>query len=201
MTLQNTNNKTKAKAPPQRRTQFERRAVTRGAILDSAKELFGKNGFEKTSLEHIAKNCNITTGPIYHYFSNKKDLFESVVKSLELDYYETLLEFEKKKNVENIDVWNSFLEKCFDEEFRQIVLIDSLNILGRERWADSNITQKSFQLFFADTKKGEDEKAVLKTRLLVAALTELAIYVAESSDPTSLKEISREVFIELTTIR
>ena len=201
MTLDNIKDKSKQNGTPTRRTQFERRAVTRGAILDSATELFGKYGFGKTSLEQIASNCNITTGPIYHYFSSKKDLFKSVVKSLELDYYETLLDFEKKKNVENIDVWNSFLEKCFDEEFRQIVLIDSPNILGRDRWADSKITQKSFQLFFSDANKNENEKASLKTRLLIAALTELAIYVAESSDPASLKDISREVFIELTTIK
>jgi len=49
-----------------RRTQPERRAIMRQNIIDSAVDLFGSEGYESTSLEQIATQANITTGPIYH---------------------------------------------------------------------------------------------------------------------------------------
>lgn len=41
-----------------------------------------------------------------------------------------------------MESWRAFLDLCIDSQFRQIVLIDEPNILGRERWLNSAVTIK-----------------------------------------------------------
>ena len=62
----------------QRLTQSERRAKSSAAVLASACHLFGSKGYTSTSLDDIARDCGLTTRPIYHYFGNKKALFAAV---------------------------------------------------------------------------------------------------------------------------
>ena len=47
--------------PRARRTQAERRAESRRAVLDAATELFGRQGYAGTSLEDIAERLGIST--------------------------------------------------------------------------------------------------------------------------------------------
>ena len=61
-----------------RRTQAERRAETRAAVLESACRLFGSKGYTDTSLDEIAAGSGLTIRPIYHYFGNKVKLFAAV---------------------------------------------------------------------------------------------------------------------------
>lgn len=48
-------------------------------ILNSAKREFLKLGFEKASLRQIASGAGVTKGNLYTYFSNKDELFCSLV--------------------------------------------------------------------------------------------------------------------------
>ena len=64
-----------------RRTQAERRAQSRQAVLDSACRLFGEKGYADTSLEEISADCGLTIRPVYHYFGNKKSLSQTWVKT------------------------------------------------------------------------------------------------------------------------
>ncbi|MED7819363.1 MULTISPECIES: TetR/AcrR family transcriptional regulator [unclassified Francisella] len=51
-------------------------------IIKSAKILFLENGFNGTSIRDIAKKANVQSSLIYHYFSNKVDLWKVVKESL-----------------------------------------------------------------------------------------------------------------------
>ncbi|ASG67032.1 hypothetical protein fh0823_25300 [Francisella halioticida] len=51
-------------------------------IIKSAKYLFLENGFNGTSIRDIAKKANVQSSLIYHYFSNKIDLWKTVKESL-----------------------------------------------------------------------------------------------------------------------
>ncbi|WP_146421537.1 TetR/AcrR family transcriptional regulator [Francisella salimarina] len=51
-------------------------------IIKSAKVLFLENGFNGTSIRDIAKKANVQSSLIYHYFSNKTDLWKAVKESL-----------------------------------------------------------------------------------------------------------------------
>ncbi len=52
---------------------------TREAIIKSAEKEFCTLGFEKASLRRICANAGVTTGALYFFFTDKEQLFESVV--------------------------------------------------------------------------------------------------------------------------
>ena len=49
--------------------------IRRQEILDAALVLFGKNGYEKTSMADIAKYMGVAQGLCYRYFPSKEALF------------------------------------------------------------------------------------------------------------------------------
>ena len=65
------------------REQKKRR--TKKAILDAAVELFGKNGFEKTSIAQLAEKAGVGKGTVYGYFKTKQDILYAFCE-YELEY-------------------------------------------------------------------------------------------------------------------
>jgi TetR/AcrR family transcriptional regulator len=55
------------------------RTERRNAILESAEELFLRQGYEKTRMLEIAEHCELSKGALYLYFNNKEDLAKAVV--------------------------------------------------------------------------------------------------------------------------
>ena len=49
-------------------------------IMDAALALFLENGFSATRLEAIAARANVTKGTLFIYFTNKDDLFQSLIR-------------------------------------------------------------------------------------------------------------------------
>ncbi|MEM7333138.1 MAG: TetR/AcrR family transcriptional regulator [Chloroflexota bacterium] len=56
----------------------EMRKATQTAVINSAMTLFARNGYAHTSTRAIAKEANISTGLMYHYFSGKEALLKAV---------------------------------------------------------------------------------------------------------------------------
>ena len=52
---------------------------TKENIVKTALKLFLQNGYEKTSLNHIARKVGISKPAIYHHFKNKDELFHQVL--------------------------------------------------------------------------------------------------------------------------
>lgn len=50
-------------------------------ILEAAKQVFGKYGFTKTTLDDVANAVGMKKASLYYYYSSKEDLFKDVVKS------------------------------------------------------------------------------------------------------------------------
>ena len=48
---------------------------TQHAILNTALELFSKNGYDATSVAEICSQANISKGAFYHHFPSKQELF------------------------------------------------------------------------------------------------------------------------------
>lgn len=55
-------------------------ALTRSAILDAALELFGSDGYDLSSIDAIAKRARVSKGAFYHHFSDKKAIFDEVLR-------------------------------------------------------------------------------------------------------------------------
>lgn len=174
-------------AKMQSKTQQQRRDETSAAVLESACKLFGENGYQKTSLEDIAKDCGTTIRPIYHYYSNKKNLFLAVVEAKEAELFEAMLALEADAQVEANPVpvsvyWKTFMAFGRDAGFRQVVLVDSPAILGRERWAATPILHKAIDFFYGLYPVLQETSRQLIARMLVAALVEAAMVLSEAGE-------------------
>lgn len=54
--------------------------LTREMIMDAARELFVKKGYQEVSMRQIARNLNYSHGAIYYHFKNKAELFYALVE-------------------------------------------------------------------------------------------------------------------------
>jgi TetR/AcrR family transcriptional repressor of nem operon len=55
------------------------RAAVRKRIIDSARKLFNRHGFESVSLNQIMAGAGLTHGVFYSYFKSKSDLYAEVL--------------------------------------------------------------------------------------------------------------------------
>lgn len=49
------------------------------ALIHTALDLFVKNGYERTTMAQIRKASNLSVGGLYHYFSSKEEILDSVI--------------------------------------------------------------------------------------------------------------------------
>jgi AcrR family transcriptional regulator len=59
---------------------------TRQLILDTARTLFARRGFDSTSTADIAERAALTRGALYHHFKNKEVLFQEIVLTYEAQW-------------------------------------------------------------------------------------------------------------------
>lgn len=65
--------------PETKKVQKVKTAKTRGQIIEVAKRLFQKFGFDKTSMEEIAQAAHRAKRSLYNHFADKETLFCTVV--------------------------------------------------------------------------------------------------------------------------
>src|ERR1700757_3126001 len=68
-----------------RRTQEERSAATRDALISAARKLWGLRGYAEVGTPEIASTAGVTRGAMYHQFADKAALFSEVVEAVEQD--------------------------------------------------------------------------------------------------------------------
>jgi TetR/AcrR family transcriptional repressor of nem operon len=54
---------------------------TRERIVDSARILFNRHGFDSVSIDDVMKHAGLTRGGFYHHFASKQSLFAAAVTS------------------------------------------------------------------------------------------------------------------------
>ncbi len=120
-----------------RRTQSERSAATRTALIGAARPLLAQRGYAAVGTLEIARAAGVTRGALYHQFADKRALFAAVTEQVERDVTRRLAETVAQHAPSDplaalhlaVDAW---LTACAQPEVRQILLIDAPTILG---WA------------------------------------------------------------------
>ncbi len=54
---------------------------TRGRIVESARRLFNRHGFEQVTIDQIMAAAGLTRGAFYHHFQSKNELYAAAVAS------------------------------------------------------------------------------------------------------------------------
>lgn len=62
-------------ADARRRPKGDKRARTRAALLEAARQLIRERGYERTTLQAVAERAGMTSGAIYGNFRDRDDLF------------------------------------------------------------------------------------------------------------------------------
>src|SRR5256714_10212667 len=75
-----TRSATRAPASGRRRTQAERLARSRSALLESAARGLSRYGYGNLVLEQVAREAGYTRGALYHQFRDKQDLTLAVIQ-------------------------------------------------------------------------------------------------------------------------
>jgi AcrR family transcriptional regulator len=68
-------------------TQGERRARSRGALLEAAARGLSRYGYAKLSLERVAAEAGYSRGALYHQFDGKDDLALAVVRWVDATWH------------------------------------------------------------------------------------------------------------------
>ena len=175
-----------------RRTQAERTAETREALLKAARPLFAAHGFADVALETIVRAAGVTRGALYHHFADKTELFAAVFEQVEAEVAERMSEAIIAANqTDPVEVMrlgaHFWLDACSDPEVQRIVLVDAPAVLGWTRWTEIgnryNMGMVRELLKSAIEASRIPPQPVEATALtLLGAMREATLYVARAED-------------------
>lgn len=57
----------------------EHKAETRARIVESARQLFNRHGYDNVTIDMVMEAATLTRGGFYHHFRNKQELFAAAV--------------------------------------------------------------------------------------------------------------------------
>jgi AcrR family transcriptional regulator len=172
------------------RTQAERLAATRAALIKEARAIFASQGYEAAGTEEIVKRAKVTRGALYHHFRDKRDLFEAV-------FEEVARQIARSIDDETVPVADplemliqgtrAFLDACLDPAVRRIYLIDAPAVLGWHRWreidAPHGVRSLREGLAAVLAARPIPELALEPTTFLLSgAFNEAALWVAEAKN-------------------
>lgn len=64
--------------PHTKATKGDKRERTRAKLIEAASKVINEKGYDRTSLEEVARRAGMTRGAIYNNFKDKEDLFLTV---------------------------------------------------------------------------------------------------------------------------
>lgn len=190
-----------------RRTQEERSAATREALIAAARKLWGLRGYAAVGTPEIASAAGVTRGAMYHQFADKAALFREVVEVVEQDVMARMAVVVAESGAATptaavrgaVDAW---LEVSADPEVRQLILLDAPSVLG---WAGFRDVAQRYSLGMTEQmlteaiRAGELAEQPVRplAHVLIGALDEAAMVIATADDPDRTRDETREVLHRL----
>ena len=180
------------KVPGTSRRQ-EYSASTRRALVDVATELFTERGYAGTSLDEIVAGARVTKGALYHHFSGKQALFESVFEKVE----ERAAKDIHKAVRGHRDPWEkalgglrAFLEVLQEPRYRRIVIADGPAVLGYEKYREqeerstyANVVDIVRSVLVAGAWELDEDMVQTFSRIFFGAMSSAGESVSTSDDP------------------
>jgi AcrR family transcriptional regulator len=193
--------------PRTRRTQADRSAATRDALVAAARQLFAGQGFAEVPTDTIVAAAGVTRGALYHQFADKTALFDAVLEAVEADIASRLSDEAAAAGISDpvqalrhaVRTW---LDICVEPEIHRIALIDGPSVLGWAHWRE--VCQRHVfglvqTLLTRGIELGQIRAQPVKplAHVLMGAGDEAALYVAEAADRPRARTEMIEVFDQL----
>ena len=183
--------------PAGRRTQGERTAQTRAALITAARRLFGAEGFAEVAAERVTREAGMTRGALYHQFDGKAGLFAAVLDQVEAEIAQRVADavagFDPADTtgmlVAGAAAW---LDASTEPDLQRIVLLDGPSVLGWDRWREICL-RHTVGLIAALLQDGIDRGSLppqpvqALTHVLVGAVDEAALYIAQADDAAAAR--------------
>ena len=120
---------------------------TNNAIINAATALFKKYGFEKTSMDDIAKTAHKAKGSLYYHFKSKEDIFKAIIER-EIDYIKAGLQpIVDDKSLSDVDKINKYIQRrmelmnhCFT--YQETLKNDFVSVFGVQNEAVDRMRSK-----------------------------------------------------------
>ena len=171
------------------RTQAERLATTRAALLKAARTIFAEQGYEAAATEEIVRRAKVTRGALYHHFEDKRALFDAVASEVAREIAAKIDDMTPMDDpLQALIVGTgAFLDACLDPAVRRIYLIDAPAVLGWHRWREIDAPHGVRSLREGVTamlaQRPDDALAIEPTTFLLSgAFNEAALWIAEAKD-------------------
>ncbi|WP_067721791.1 TetR/AcrR family transcriptional regulator [Nocardia yamanashiensis] len=192
-----------------RRTQAERSATTRAAVIRAARNLFGQNGYNAVSTIAVAESAGVSRGALYHQFADKRELFEAVFEDLEQSLV-TVIGTAVRNAYSPDPIANlivgclAWLDASTAPEVRRIALLDAPAVLGWSRWREIElrhtiglVENALTEAITADRIRPQPVRPL--ALLIVGSLDEAAQYLANCADPAAETPVIHAVIEQLIT--
>ncbi len=192
-----------------KRTQAERSAATRTALVAAARPLFAARGYAAVGTEELVRAAGVTRGALYHQFAGKEELFAAVFEQVEAEVAERIGRVLGGEGGgagagpadpgaalrAGVAAW---LDAVDDPEIQRIVLIDAPAVLGWDRWREVALRYAG-GMVEAVLQAGMDAGQLAPrpveplAHVLLGALDEAALYVAQSADRAAARAAVEDV--------
>jgi len=89
------------------------RIYKQNEILKAALKLFAENGYENTTMDHIAVAAEYGKGTIYNYFQSKEEIYQSIIVEIFTEYYRAVEEINNNSKTLK-DFFTTLTEELFE---------------------------------------------------------------------------------------
>jgi len=180
------------------RTKHDLRSqATRRQLITAARGLFGARGYAAVGTEEIVHRAGVTRGALYHQFRDKADLFAAVAEEVEAEITERIAAGIADVTADPVESLRLgarlFLDTCAQPEVERIILLDAPAVLGWQAWRDLadryglGLVQAALQMAM-DAGALAVQPVVPLAHVLIGALDECALYVAQAEDRPAARE-------------
>lgn len=175
-----------------RRSQQDRSAATRDALVQEATAQFAAHGYGGVGTEAIVRAAGVTRGALYHQFADKTELFAAVVESVEAEVMARIDQAVATSGLGDVidlmklgaDTW---LDTCSDPRISRIILLDGPAVLGWERWREIGLRYamgmvQSLLSQAIELGRLPDQPVAPLAHVLIGALDEATLYAVRHHD-------------------
>ena len=173
--------------------------ATRERLIATARELFGRDGYDATSIEAVLRDAGVARGSLYHHLENKTSHLDAVLDRV---VAEIAAEAARAHDdpVEGLRAGcGAWLRMALDPAVQRISLVDAPAVVGWSRWRELDEqhtlggVRRSLQRI-ADSGRLPSDQVDVLAHMLLASVSEAALLIPHAQDPEAALQAGQAAF-------